>query len=271
MSLTLGGGPLAKDAPATVNYTLSSPRHSLYLHSFPRRVRARAGASGAAGRTVLDSERGVLLHETGLLPVLYVPWEDVDTSLLKPSSHTTHCPYKGDAAYWDLDPGDGRGAPVPHAVWSYPDPLPEASWLRGLASLYWDAADAWFDEDERVFGHLRDPFHRVDVRPMSAVVEISAGDRAIARTERPAVLSETGLPNRIYVPPEDVEPGVLAPSTTRTRCPYKGEAHYWHLDLGGRVVEDAAWSYPDPLSDARDVGGHLCFLHDGLGVSVDRA
>ena len=116
------------------------------------------------GEVVLDTERGRLLHETGLLPALYVPEDDVRTDLLERTDHSTHCPFKGDAAYWTIRVGDRVAE---NAVWGYPEPLPESSWLRGYMAFYWAPMDAWYDEDERVHGHLRDPFHRVDARASS--------------------------------------------------------------------------------------------------------
>lgn len=66
--MTLTDGPLAADPPRTTNYTIDGPAQRLLLQPFPRRVLAVF-----AGETVLDSDRGSLLHETGLLPQLYVP------------------------------------------------------------------------------------------------------------------------------------------------------------------------------------------------------
>ncbi|RCV52399.1 DUF427 domain-containing protein [Marinitenerispora sediminis] len=261
MSLTFGGGPLAGDAPATVNYRIDGPAHELYMHPFPRRVRAEVG-----GQTVLDTEQGHLLHETGLTPVLYVPWEDIKRSTLTRTDHTTHCPFKGDAAYWTLSVGSRLAE---NAVWAYPEPKPAASWLRGLAAMYWDAADAWYDEEERVRGHLRDPFHRVDTRQSSKLVRVALDGEAVATTGNPKVLSETGLPNRYYLPPEDVRRDLLVPSRTKAYCPYKGAASYWSLRVGDREVADVAWSYQHPLKDAQDVRGYFCFLHDDLAVTVE--
>ena len=174
MALTRTDGPLSAHAPATVNYRIDGPAHKLLMHPFPRRVRAEF-----AGRTVLDTRRGVLVHETALLPQLYVPEEDIDASLFVPSTHTTHCPFKGDASYRTLQVGD-RAAE--NALWAYPDPLPDARWLAGYAALYWSAADAWFDEDEQVFAHLTDPYTRVDVRPTSRHVQVRAGDTVVAES-----------------------------------------------------------------------------------------
>jgi uncharacterized protein (DUF427 family) len=261
VGLTRTDGPLSPRPPRTVNYRLDGPAHKLLLHPFPRRVRAEL-----AGATVLDTRRGVLLHETALLPVLYVPEEDLDAAAFVPSDHTTHCPFKGDATYRSLRVGDRL---VENALWAYPDPLPAAGWLAGYASLYWNAADAWYDEDERVFAHLTDPYSRVDVRPTSRHVQVLAGDEVVAESRSPTVLTETGLPARWYLAPADVRMP-LEPTGTRTRCPYKGEAHYWTLRLpGGREVVDAFWGYPEPLPESTRIAGLVATAHEELTVVVD--
>jgi uncharacterized protein (DUF427 family) len=261
MGLTRTNGPLSPTAPTTVNYTIDGPAHKLLMHPFPRRVRAEF-----ADRTILDTRRGVLVHETALLPRLYVPEEDLDASAFVPSDHTTHCPFKGDATYRSLRVGDRV---VQNALWAYPEPIPAASWLAGYASLYWDAADAWFDEDEEVFGHLTDPFTRVDIRPTSRHVQVFAGDVLVAESRSPLVLNETGLPDRWYLEPEDVLVP-LEPTETHTRCPYKGEASYWTLRLpDGRELVDAAWEYPKPLPESSRIAGRLSFRHDELRIVVD--
>ena len=269
MGLTRSDGPLSPHAPATVNYALDGPAHKLLLHPFPRRVRAEL-----AGRTVLDTRRGFLLHESNLLPVLYVPEADLDASVLVASAHTTHCPFKGDAAYRSLRVGDRT---VPDAVWHYPEPVPAADWLRGLAALYWNAADAWYDEDEQVFAHLTDPYTRVDVRPTGRHVVVAhvAADglrTVLAESHRPLVLSETGLPNRWYLPPSDITVD-LSPADTRTRCPYKGEAAYEHAELPSGVrLADAFWHYPDPLTESARIAGLRCTTggrrDDGSEITV---
>ncbi len=260
MSLTHSPGPLAGSSPATVNYTIEGPKHRLLLHDFPRRVRAVF-----AGETVLDTERGALLHETGLLPVLYVPMEDVRQGLLTATDHSTHCPFKGDASYWSVRVGD-RAAE--NAVWGYPEPLERAPWLAGRVAFYWDTMDAWYDEDDQVEGGLRNPYHRVDVRSSSRKVRVLLDGAAIAETTRPLLLSETGLPNRFYIPREDVREDVLRPSETRTVCQYKGTASYWSVRHGDTALDDAAWSYPDASDDATRVKGYLSFDHEDLTVEV---
>jgi uncharacterized protein (DUF427 family) len=245
MTLTFPGAPLASEPPVTTNYSIEGPRHRLLLHPFPRRVRARF-----AGEVVLDSTRGALLHESNILPRLYVPLEDVRADLLERTDHATHCPFKGDASYWSVRVGNRVAE---NAVWTYEDPIAEAAWLRGLVSVYPEHMDAWLDEDEQVTG-LRDPYHRVDARHSSRRIEVRVADDVVARSERPVVVAETGLPLRFYLPREDVL-GELRPSATTATCPYKGEASYWSLG----AIEDAGWSYEDPLESMLKARGHVSF------------
>src|SRR3954454_16553825 len=205
MSLTMASGPLSV-RPAQSNYTMDSPKHRLFFEPHPRRIRAVL-----AGRTILDTVRGHLLQESNLLPVLYVPIDDLDASLLEPTDHHTHCPFKGDASYWSLRVG---ARVAENAVWYYPEPLEAAGWLRGHAALYWDRVDAWYEEDDEVRGHLRDPYPRVDARPASRRVQVVAGEEVLAESDRPVLLFETGLPTRAYVPRDDVR-AELVPSDKR--------------------------------------------------------
>ena len=127
----------------------------------------------------------------------------------------------------------------------------------------------WFLEEERVFGHLRDPYHRVDVVEASRPASVRAGGTVLAQTPRAKLLYETSLPLRVYVPAGAVEAGVLEPSERRTQCPYKGEANYWHVTVDGRHFEDAAWSYETALPESIGVRHHVCFLAEGIETRLE--
>lgn len=261
MTLTLSEGPLSERAPETVNYRVDAPGSRMLFQDFPRRVRAVL-----AGETVFDTRRGRLLHETGHLPVLYVPEDVLRSNLLEWSEQRTECPHKGEAAYRSVRVGDRVAE---NAVWSYPQPIPSAAWLRGYAAVEWNAMDAWFEEDEQVFGHLRDPYHRVDVRDSSRHVRVLADGEVVAESFRPKLLFETGFRPRYYIPPEDVRRDLLEPSPTKTICPYKGFASYWSLRRGDREIADAAWGYEHPFEETVKMPDHLCFLAEDLEVEVD--
>jgi len=257
MSLTLGTGPLAPTPSGAFNFDLAdaAPPHRIYFADFLPRVRAVV-----AGRTVLDTTRGKLLHETAILPRFYAPLEDFDAEVLSRTDHATHCPFKGDASYWSVNVD---GASRDNAVWAYESPIGAAEWLRGYASLYHEKADEWWVEDERAQGHLRDPFHRIDVLPSSRRVRIAVGGETLADTERAMLLFETGVPPRAYVPRADVR-APIEPIDKRTLCGYKGEARYWRV--GG--VDDAAWSIEYPRPEATGIAGHLAFDPERVEVQI---
>lgn len=255
MSLTVGIGPLTKPLQGQLNADLAgAPKHLLYVHEFGRHIRGEL-----AGESIVDSDGVMMLHETGLRPQLYFPLADIRSDVLLESDHKTHCPYKGDARYWHLRVGDRL---VENAVWSYPAPLPGAPDIAGLAGFYFDKIDAWYEEDEKILGHARDPFHRVDARRSHRHVTVTAGGRKIAETDSPIALFETGLPVRWYIPRADLDWSVLSDSDTHTVCPYKGTASY----VSAGEQPDIGWTYPDPFDEARAIADHYSF--DGRGVEV---
>ncbi len=219
------------------------------------------------GEVVADSTRAVYLFETSHLPVYYFPREDVRFDLLQPTSHSTHCPYKGDASYWSIAVGDRVAE---NAVWGYPTPIETCPDISGHVAFYWNRVDRWFEEDEEVFVHARDPYHRVDVMHSSRHVQVVVGGVVVADTTRPRALFETSLPTRWYIPALDVRTELLVPSAKRTSCPYKGEAHYWSVDVGGRRYDDIVWSYPAPIPEIAKIERLMCFFDEKVDqVIVD--
>ncbi|SNS66718.1 DUF427 domain-containing protein [Rhodococcoides kyotonense] len=225
----------------------------------PRRIRAYF-----AGEVVVDTTESVYLFEDGHLPAYYIPWSDVRTAFLVPSDTSTVCPRKGTAEYRSIAVGDQQST---DALWTYPQPLDDALDLSGYVSFYWDRVDAWFEEDEQVFVHPRDPYVRVDVLASSRHVEVFVGDVLVAETHRPKILFETGLPPRYYVPRIDVKNWLFTDSATTTACPYKGTASYVSLKGG---PADVAWFYPQTTPAASGIEDHLSFYPDrGTRVLVD--
>ncbi len=260
MSLTLGTGPFGQSPAGTFNFEPEAPDgHAIYLERSPREVRGEL-----RGEVVVRSRRVRMLHETGRLPVYYFPVEDVRMDLLEPSSRSSRCPWKGEATYWTVRVGEHKAE---DAAWRYPRPERAPADLAGLLAFDFAAMDAWYEEEERIGPHPRDPYHRVDVRRSGRHVVVSAGGRTVAETRRPWALFETGLPMRLYVPREDVHMDVLEPTDTVTRCPYKGRASYFRL--AGADGPDIAWSYEEPLAEALPVAGALCFYDDRVDVAAD--
>ncbi|MDQ6838603.1 MAG: DUF427 domain-containing protein [Actinomycetota bacterium] len=262
MSLTLGSvAPFGRPTGGHANFQIpAKPAHLLYLHELPQRIRGEF-----AGTMIAESSSARMLHETRMLPRWYLPRGDVAVDLLEPSDTSTHCPFKGDARYWNLRVGEDL---VADAFWEYPEPLPDSPPLADLLAPDMDKLTAWWEEDEELVGHPKDPFHRVDLRRSSRTVTVSLGGAVVASTHHPLAVDETGFPTRWYVPIADVDAGSLTPTETSTICPYKGSASYWRLRGRSGQVVDAAWGYDDPRPGMERLAGHVCFAasHD---VTVD--
>src|SRR6188474_838981 len=167
MSLMLGTGPFGQHPAGSFNREIPERRGLILFEDSPRRIRGVL-----AGETVVDSTRVKLLHEHAHLPVYYFPREDVRLDLLEPTDHHTRCPFKGEASYWTIRVGDRVAE---NAMWGYLDPLPEREDIRGYRAFYWDRVDAWYEENEQVFKHPRDPYHRVDVVQSTRTVRVEIG------------------------------------------------------------------------------------------------
>ena len=113
---------------------MDRPRgHPITIAPNPKRVRVMFN-----GRVVADTSHALTLKEASLPPVQYIPREDADMSLLERTTHKTHCPYKNDAAYYTIRTG-GRAAE--NAVWTYEDPYPAVSGIKGHLAFYPDRVD----------------------------------------------------------------------------------------------------------------------------------
>jgi uncharacterized protein (DUF427 family) len=147
------------------------------------------------------------------------------------------------------------------------DPEPA---LDGYVRVAWDAVDAWYEEDERVFVHPRDPFHRIDTFQTSRRVRVMAAGTVVADSTRTRALFETGLPPRHYFPSADVRLDTLHTSPTVTECPYKGTATHYAMPIAGEDV-DVAWTYTGELRpEAEHVRDLIAFYPDRVEVQVGR-
>ena len=190
-------------------------------------------------------------------------------SFLRRTDHSTHCPYKGHAGYWSIEAG---GKKAENAVWAYPSPYDEmtAINLQNYVAFYWDRVDHWYEEDEEVFVHPRDPYKRVDAILSNRSVEILLGGETIARSKRACFLFETNLPTRYYLPKDDIRMEMLTPTTTSSRCPYKGTANYWSAEIGDTTYPDIAWCYESPVPECPKIRDLVCFYNENVdAILVD--
>ena len=130
MSLTTGTAPFSARRRGVFNSRIEGPAHLLYFEPYERRMRAVKD-----GETVIDTTGGMLLYESNIPPVLYVPQDDVRGDLLTRTDHTTHCPFKGDATYYSIR---NAGEEV---VWSYEKPYDEMMGIKGRLAFYPDKVE----------------------------------------------------------------------------------------------------------------------------------
>lgn len=234
-------------------------------------VSARVG-----GRTVLSTARARLVWEPGrVVPYYAVPEEDLVVDLEPAPDATAEEPHMislpdgtriVEPGRFDYHTVDGEvltirtgGAGLVGAAFRPTDPD-----LAGYVVLDFDALDEWYEEDEPIMSHPRDPFSRIDIRQSSRSVRIKKDATVLADSRRPTLLFETGLPVRTYLPRDDVRLDLMQPSSTRTHCAYKGEASYWSID-----GSDVAWTYEQPLPDSTQITGLICFFDERVETYVD--
>jgi uncharacterized protein (DUF427 family) len=242
------------------------------------------------GDTIVDSTRAVLVWEPRrIVPSYAVPIEDVRGDLVPAGAGPGGAGADGPGDEVGVALGDVTALRVldPRIPFSVHSTAGEAVDLRaagqvrpgagfrpadpdlaGLVILDFAAFDAWYEEDERNVAHPRDPFHRIDALPSSRQVRLELDGEVLAVSSRPVLLFETMLPARYYLPRADVT-AELVPSPTRTWCAYKGEASYFSVSAGGRLVPDIAWSYPDPQHDATRVRDLIAFFDERIDVILD--
>ena len=109
--------------------------------------------------------------------------------------------------------------------------------------------------------------HQITITPSNQHIEVTLDGEKLASSDRALLLEETGAPDRYYLPKEDVRTDLLRPTSTKTTCPYKGEASYWSVEAGGRIHDDVVWSYETPIAESEQITGLLCF-YTVRGVEV---
>ena len=208
----------------------SGGRGRVRVEHGPKRVRAYLG-----GVVVVDSIAPLLVWEIPYYPTYYFPESDVRAELVADRSADLHSPSRGDAKPLSVLAGGSRAA---GAAALYEDsPIDE---LRGTVRFAWDAMEAWFEEDEQVYTHPRDPYTRVDILASSRRVRVLLDNLILADSTSPRLLFETGLPTRYYLPRTHVRMDLLERSPTVTHCPYKGRAETWSARISETLHEDLA-------------------------------
>jgi len=112
-------------------------------------------------------------------------------------------------------------------------------------------------------GFVSRPDYKIDLVPETRRVRVEFAGATVADSTAALRLEEAGHQPVYYFPKTDVRLDLMRPTAHHSRCPYKGEASYWTIEVpaGGEVrrAENAVWSYPDPYDEMLGITGYLAF------------
>lgn len=231
-------------------------RDEIRVETIQKRVRVYFG-----GQLVADTVRPALVWEIPYYPAYYIPVADLSAKL-EPDGTTHPSRRRGEGAGYDVVVD---GAVAAGAARIYPG----SPQLSELVRLEWNAMDEWFEEDEPIYVHPRDPYSRVDILASSRHVRVEIDGVTVADSRTPRILFETGLPARYYLPLTDIRMDLLRPSDTHTSCPYKGNADYWNIEVGGTEYPDLVWIYRTPTPESQKIAGLACFYNEKVDLYID--
>lgn len=227
-----------------------------HVEPVPRRIRAFL-----AGEKVLDTTRALYVWEWPNYPQYYIPLADVRRDLLIPEGHSQQS-RRGKSEAHALRVGEVHRPGAARLLADSP-----VAGLSRTVRFDWAALDAWFEEDEQVFVHPRNPYVRVDALRSTRRVRVELGGVVLAESPSPVMVFETGLPTRYYINPTEINSECLTPSDTVTSCPYKGTtSRYWSIRIGDTVHRDLAWAYDFPTRQLLPIAGLVAFYNEKVDL-----
>lgn len=242
-----------RDYPAMTDHTEQAA-------PVPRRVRGLLG-----GRLVFDTVHAVYVWESPRYPHYYIPLVDVESDLLVDEGHQQRLA-RGTARVHGLRVG-ALTRPAAARVFGGDA---AAFGIADTVRFEWEALDSWFEEEEQVFVHPRNPYTRVDALRSGRTVRVQLGGAVLAESSAIVMVFETGLPTRYYFNRSAVDFSFLTPSSTVTECPYKGRTSaYWSAQVGDAIVADVAWAYDFPTPQLLPITGLVAFLNEKVDIVVD--
>ncbi|MEP7034917.1 MAG: DUF427 domain-containing protein [Actinomycetota bacterium] len=225
----------------------------------PRRIRGFL-----ADELIVDTVRALYVWEWANYPQYYIPFEDIRPGALVDEEHvqrTRRGPVR-------LHSVQARGVRRDRAARVLTDSPVEG--LTGTVRLEWTGLDRWFEEDEQVFVHPRNPYVRVDALRSTRPVRVELDGVVLAESASPVMVFETGLPTRYYIARTEVNFEHLVETATITECPYKGTtSRYWSIQVGEAVHKDLAWCYDFPTRQLSPIAGMLAFYNEKVDIVLD--
>ncbi len=230
-----------------------------HIEPAPRRVRGVLN-----GQVVFDTLHALYVWEWARYPQYYIPLADVVAGVLVDEQHPQKLS-RGTARRQALTVGE---VTKPAAARIYGADALEG--LAGTVRFEWAALDAWYEEDEEVFVHPRNPYTRVDALRSTRWVRVELEGTVLAESASTVMVFETGLPTRYYFNRTEVDFTNLVPSDTETSCPYKGKTSgYWSVRVGDTVHPDLAWAYDFPTRQLLPIAGLVAFYNEKVDIVID--
>lgn len=235
-------------------------QHTPFL-SEPNWVPVAKWVRNRFGNEYVANSKRVMLRRNFPL-VYYFPKDDVNMDLLEKAGQSSESDDWGNPSVWHLKLDNKK---TENAAWSYEKPTDKAPEnIQNYIAFKWDAMDSWMEENDEVFVHPRDPYHRIDVCHSSRHVRIAVSGETVAETRCAAFLFETGLPVRYYFPKTSVRLDMLQPTNHQTNCPYKGTASYYSVVKRDQKFENLVWTYPFPNAEVLKIKSLVSFFTEKL-------
>jgi uncharacterized protein (DUF427 family) len=230
-----------------------------HVEPVPRRLRGTLG-----GETVFDTTHALYFWEFPPFPQFYVPLADVREGALVAEGPAHASPF-GTVAVHGLHAG---GVERAHAARVFTES--EVPGIAGTVRFEWSALDAWFEEDEEVFVHPRNPYVRVDALRSLRALRVELDGTVLGDAPSCVMVFETGLPTRYYLERTTIDFTALVASDTVTRCPYKGTTSgYWSRAGGDASGRDIAWAYDFPTRELGPIAGLVAFYNEKVDLFLD--
>ncbi len=235
-------------------------QHSVNLEPSNRWVRVKIN-----GVTVADSKQTLLFLDWNInYPTYFFPKESVNMDILQPSLLSDGV--KNQQLNWSVKT---ENTLAENAAWGFKEPPKGMEILKEYITFKWHKPLEWFEEEEEVFVHARDPHKRIDVLKSTRHVQIKIAGQIIADTHQSFLLFETFLPTRYYIAQEDIRMEFLQNSPTASGCAYKGVANYWSVMVGKQLFENIVWGYAKPNPECFKIKNLLCFFNEKVDIYVD--
>ncbi|KAJ3460353.1 hypothetical protein FSOLCH5_008068 [Fusarium solani] len=260
----------------------------LVEHGPKRTLEAARRVRAIHNHTVIaDTTKGVYVWEHDFYPAIYVPQKDLINSKLS-DKEEIRVEGKGLASLAELivSAHDGLEEVKVENVLRF-DNDKKLGALAGLLRIEFGSIgmtfeeeigcckqadirkDQWLEEDAPIYVHPKDPFKRVDILPSQRPIEVQVNGKTVAKASSSMHLFETGLPTRYYLPLGAIDQSVLRKSDLKTKCPYKGEAEYYHVVVDGQEMKNLAWYYRLPTHESAAIAGLVCFYNEKVDTILD--